>query len=197
MRMSVKNNIFHALRCTFKSGFLLILLAVFAQPAFAQITNPFQKENSKLYRQLEEKEAAPQRQSNDSESLETPGTTPPPGRTGNLPFDVSPQLLRQLQPQEEKDYGNIFASLAIVGIKGENALIKNNEHYYFVKDGDSFTHEGNILYTEVSDQLVRILSPLGTEIYVGSVGSGLRTETDYVPISNTSSSSGSSNSSRQ
>lgn len=139
-----------------------------SQQQYAPTVNPFQKDSSKLLQELNEQKKQQYNQPAD-------GTTPPTQPTatqGSLPFDVSPELLRQLQPTQEPDYTTHFTNMSVIAINGMQALMRSNDYYYYVKDGGSFTHDGLRFFVEINDNDVHVLSPLGTEIYVGSVGSG-------------------------
>jgi hypothetical protein len=152
----------------------LFLLASFVLAttglAHAQSSNPFQKDQSKLIQQLNDQKKQPAAPVASEPTAPTTATQEQP--RSPLPFDVSPELLRQLQTVEEPDYSNHFTNMNVVAVNGLHALIRSNDYFYYIKDGGSFTHNGLRFFVEIRDGNVHVLSPLGSEIYVGSVGSG-------------------------
>lgn len=168
-----------------------------ASPVHAQATNPFVREQSSLLQQLKQQQVDAELEK-EMAAEKAADTSKPAGATTAAPaFNVTPEMLQMVQPQgEELDYSNIFLDMNVVAISGKKALLNSTDYFYYIKDGGSFTHQGQQFFVEVEDGSVTVLSAQGTRVYVGSVGSGLKIEeTIEASTSNTSSSNSSSSSS--
>lgn len=119
-----------------------------------------------------------------AQTATSPLTAQPAAATApqsNMPFDVSPEVLRQLQLSDDKEQADAFNELSIIAMTPQMALLKSNDQYLQVRHGGLFSFNGRRYLVDIRDQQIRIIGVNGSEVYTGFLGTGL---TEDIAVNN-------------